>query len=203
MSLTETQICERLSVNRTQIYHYPNSPHLDSRGLASPAAVLVPLVLINRHWHLLYIRRAENSNDKHSGQVAFPGGRHEEDDPDLKTTALREAWEELGLVPEKVRVLGRLGDHFSVTNFQITPIVGKIPWPYPLRIDATEVSRWFTIPLRWLADPCNREIRQQQFGHQQCVLPVIYFHDYEGETLWGATARITVELLDRLDEHVR
>jgi 8-oxo-dGTP pyrophosphatase MutT (NUDIX family) len=169
-------------------------------GSTMRAAVLVPLIVINRSWHLLFIRRAENAHDAHSGQVAFPGGRYELDDPNLESTALREAREELGLPSEEVRLLGTLRDHYSVTNYRITPVVGRIPWPYPLQIDPLEVSRWFTIPVDWLANPANRELRAWRLSADNPALPVIYFRDYDGETLWGATARITVELIESLSE---
>ncbi|MEN8130687.1 MAG: CoA pyrophosphatase [Pseudomonadota bacterium] len=156
------------------------------------------MVTINKAWHLLFIRRADNDKDYHSGQVAFPGGRHETDDLSMESTALREAWEEVGLRPTDVHILGHLKDHVSTTSYRIRPIVGRVPWPYPLRIDKKEVSRCFTIPLDWLAMPDNRETRHRRFSRQQSLIPVIYFRDYEGEMLWGATAKITVELIDTL-----
>jgi 8-oxo-dGTP pyrophosphatase MutT (NUDIX family) len=199
MILTESLICARLKRNPkktgTPPFVFPKPA-----GPTTWAAVLVPLMLVNRSWHLLFIRRAENVHDDHSGQVAFPGGRHEPDDPNLESTALREAKEELGLPPDEVRLLGRLRDHYSVTNYRITPVVGRIPWPYPLQIDPLEVSRWFTIPVDWLANPANRELRAWKPSTDNAVFPVIYFRDYDGETLWGATARITVELIESLSE---
>ena len=199
MILTESLISDRLKrkqqTTETHPIAFPNP-----LGSTKQAAVLVPLILTNRSWHLLFIRRAENANDAHSGQVAFPGGRYEPDDPDLESTALREAREELGLPPDEVRLLGTLRDHYSVTNYRITPVVGRIPWPCPLRIDPLEVSRWFTIPVDWLANPSNRELRARKLSAEYPAFPVIYFRDYDGETLWGATARITVELIESLSD---
>jgi 8-oxo-dGTP pyrophosphatase MutT (NUDIX family) len=199
MILTESLISARLKrkpkKTGTLPFAFPKST-----GSTKWAAVLVPLMLINRSWHLLFIRRAENAQDDHSGQVAFPGGRHEPNDPNLESTALREAKEELGLPSDEVRLLGKLRDHYSVTNYRITPVVGRIPWPYPLQIDPLEVSRWFTIPVDWLANPANRELRAWKPSADNPAFPVIYFRDYDGETLWGATARITVELIETLSE---
>ncbi len=175
--------------------HHPYSINTTT---ATPAAVLIPLILKNKTWHLLYIRRAEIENDCHSGEVAFPGGYHESHDVNLKSTALREAKEELGLVPDDVNILGRLRDHFSITNFRISPFVGLIPWPYPLKIDEREVSRWFTMPLNWLATPSNRKILHQTLDSDHHPIPTVYFNPYDGETLWGATAKITVELIKTL-----
>ena len=197
MFLTKTQIAARLKskYRDAPINHHPYS---EANATATPAAVLMPLISIKQAWYLLYIRRAEIENDSHSGEVAFPGGYHESHDINLETTALREAQEELGLIPDDVKILGRLRDHLSVTNFRISPFVGLIPWPYPLQIDDREVSRWFTMPLHWLATPSNRKILPHTLHPDRHPIPTIYFNAYEGETLWGATARITVELIETL-----
>lgn len=197
-SLASTEIAKRLSQNiehSTVIHHHP---YTDDSATTVSAAVLVPMVSIEKSWHLLFIRRADNENDHHSGQVAFPGGHHDHDDSSLKNTALREAWEEVGLKPEDVHILGQLQDHVSTTRFRIRPIVGLVPWPYSLSIDKKEVSRYFTIPLDWLAIPENKEIRHWRSVEGRSLIPVIYFREYDGETLWGATARITVDLINTL-----
>ena len=156
------------------------------------------MLSVNRVWHLLYIRRANNKNDPHSGQVGFPGGLSEPADTDKESTALREAFEEIGLAPHDVRVLGRMNEHHSVTNFQVTPIVGIVPWPYTFSLQKTEVTHCFTIPLRWLADPTNHELRYRRLADSDMEIPVVYFRDFNGETLWGATARITINLIETL-----
>ena len=146
-------------------------------------------------WHILFIRRTSNSNDPHSGQVAFPGGGSDPGDRDAVDTALREANEELGLLPADVHILGRLMDFITVTGYRVTPIVASIPWPYPLILEAKEVNRAFTIPLDWLADSSNHEERQRTLRAPYQPVNVIYFKTYDGETLWGASARFTIELL--------
>jgi 8-oxo-dGTP pyrophosphatase MutT (NUDIX family) len=160
------------------------------------AAVLVPMLEREGDWHLLFIRRAENGDDYHSGQVAFPGGCFEPGDTDLQATALRETHEEIGLASEHVRLIGRLPDLISTTNYRITPFVGLIPWPCPLRLASSEVARAFTIPLTWLADPDNREV--YEYAAPSGTIPVIRFRPYTGEILWGATARMTVNLIQTL-----
>jgi 8-oxo-dGTP pyrophosphatase MutT (NUDIX family) len=146
----------------------------------------------------LYIRRTANAQDPHGGQVAFPGGAADPTDANLEETALREAFEEIGLHPVDVKILGRLIDFVTVTSYQVTPIVGVIPWPYPLSLAADEVSRVFTIPLDWLADPANREERLRSLPEPFKPIHVIYFSPYDGEILWGASARFTTELIARL-----
>ncbi len=114
-------------------------------------------------------------------------------------TALREAQEEIGLNPEDVETLGQLNPLFTVTQFLVTPVVGVIPWPYPLRTSPTEVARTFGVPIRWLADPGNLEVKEREPLIAGRSIRVYYFKEYEGETIWGVTARITVNLLQMLD----
>ncbi len=168
-------------------------------GPARPAAVLIPLLYTTEGWHLLYTRR--NSDlPEHSGQVSFPGGRSDPNDANPEETALREAYEEIGLSPADVRLLGRMNDFLTVTNYLVTPVIGVIPWPYQLQLADYEVSRAFTIPLSWLADPANQETHLRLLPEPYNPVPVIYFHEYDGEVLWGASARFTARLIEILDE---
>lgn len=159
------------------------------------AAVLVPFLVIQGRWHVLYIRRTLFDGDMHSGQVAFPGGAWDMCDSNPEEVALRETQEEIGLSTWRVRVLGRLGSMPTISSYLITPIVGVVPWPVNFCLAPTEVSRVFTIPLDWLADPANRETRLREVPSLGEHFEVIYFKPYEGELLWGASARITFSLL--------
>ncbi len=186
------------SFHRTQRNH-PTSefPQLTDfiQEAPRPAAVLIPLLQHDNNWHILYTRRNADLPE-HSGQVAFPGGRADPGDASPELTALREAWEEIGLNPADVTVLGRLNDFITVTNYLVTPIIGQIPWPYPLKLARNEVSRVFTIPLSWLAEPQNHEVRLRQLPQPYKPVSVIYFREYEGEVLWGASARFTLAFLE-------
>lgn len=162
-----------------------------------PAAVLIPFLLTDSAWHILFTRR-HSDLPEHSGQVAFPGGRADPEDTSPEHTALREAQEEIGLKPQDVRLLGRLQDYLTITNYRVTPVVGVIPWPYHLRPAEVEVSRVFTIPLDWLAQPGNHEARQRLLPSPHAPAKVIYFQPYDGEVLWGASARITLNLIQAL-----
>jgi 8-oxo-dGTP pyrophosphatase MutT (NUDIX family) len=174
-----------------------------------PAAVLIPLFLANSSgeenygWQVLLTRRTD-SVAEHQGQVAYPGGRADPTDTTPEMTALREAREEIGLNPTHVRILGRMNSLHTISNYLVTPIVGVIPWPFPVQLEETEVSRVFTIPLDWLADPLNHEIRNRSIPDSFARIlnmksyPVIYFQPYQEELLWGVSAEITLELINIL-----
>lgn len=83
----------------------------------------------------------------------------------------------------------------TVTQFLVTPIVGVIPWPYALRPDPVEVAGVFHVPLEWLADEAHLEIRLRDPLAGGPPVPVSFYRPYQGHTIWGATARITLELL--------
>ena len=157
------------------------------------AAVLVPLLWEDSQWSLLFTRRTERV-ESHKGQVSFPGGGCDEGELTPEETALREAQEEIGLNPAGVRILGRVAHMLTITSFHVTPVVGVIEWPAVFTVGAHEVARIFTIPLYWLADTRNR----WEFPIPGGSRSLIAFHPYDGELLWGATARMTVDFLKTL-----
>ena len=157
------------------------------------AAVLLPLVWYDEEWHLLFTRRTDTV-ESHKGQVSFPGGGCDEGETTAEQTALREADEEIGLNPNDVRVLGRLSNLITITYFRVTPVIGVVKWPTVFKVGEHEVARIFTIPLLWLANPSNR----WQFEMPGRARSLIAYHPYDGELLWGATARMTVDFLNVL-----
>ncbi len=158
------------------------------------AAVLIPLLQQDDEWHLLFTRRTDKV-ESHKGQVSFPGGGCDENETTPEETALREANEEIGIDPQKVRVLGRITNMITITSFRVTPVVGIIEWPTVLHLGKDEVERVFTIPLNWLAQKTNR----WEFTMPGRNRSLIVYHPYDGELLWGATARMTIDFLNVLD----
>ena len=157
------------------------------------AGVLVPVYARDGEPYLLFTRRSPTLST-HSGQISFPGGSRDPGDATLADTALREAHEELGIPPERVRVLGSLTPVFTVvSNFLITPVVG---WMGDDRISLApnphEVAEVIEAPLAALADPgIFHEEDWVRAGRPHAV----YFYDHGAYRIWGATARILHELL--------
>jgi len=192
ITLTEHQISQCL---QAAIRDNPSSDGFSEIALNEEtrlkcAAVLIPLVWFDEEWHLLYTRRTDTV-ESHKGQVSFPGGACDEGETTAEQTALREAEEEIGINPADVRVLGTLSNLITITYFRVTPVVGVVRWPAVFRVGMDEVARIFTIPLAWLANPSNR----WQFDLPGTDRSLIAFHPYDGELLWGATARMTVDFL--------
>ncbi len=158
------------------------------------AAVLVPLTYFQDEWHLLFTRRTDRV-ESHKGQVSFPGGACDEGETTPEQTALREANEEIGMDPSDVVVLGRLSRLITISSYRVSPIVGVIPWPYAFKISGGEVARVFTIPLLWLANRNN----YWEFFQRDSERSLIAYHPYDGELLWGATARMTIGFLKTID----
>ena len=193
MNLTEEFISKRLQTALASAG--PSSDGYAEIELADEsqlkcAAVLVPLVRQGGEWHILFTRRTDRV-ESHKGQVSFPGGTCDEGETTPEQTALREAEEEIGIDPSDVKVLGRLANLITISFFRVTPVVGVLTWPTVFRVGEHEVARVFTIPLLWLANPMNR----WEFTMPGRNRTLIAFHPYDGELLWGATARMTVDFL--------
>jgi 8-oxo-dGTP pyrophosphatase MutT (NUDIX family) len=165
----------------------------DKERLSRHAAVLIPMFKQDDDYRVLFTKRT-NTVEAHKGQISFPGGRVDERDGSLLETALREAYEEIGLLSKDVMVLGRTDDMRTVaSNYIVHPFVGFIPHPYSFEINTDEVAKLISVPLEIFLDGSS-------------TIPVDYqeniYHGlaytYEGEVIWGATARIIDNLVDIL-----
>jgi 8-oxo-dGTP pyrophosphatase MutT (NUDIX family) len=161
------------------------------------AAVLLPLY----GWPddepgLVFTERRADMR-RHAGEISFPGGRHDPEDADLSATALREAQEEIGLDPAMVELGEELpATNTFVTGYRIHPFVGRIPHPRELDLqpNPAEVETVLTFSLDVLRE--SYEIRRLVRRGVPIYTPT---YEIEGQLIWGATARILGDLLDRLD----
>jgi len=168
---------------------------MEQTGAAlTPASVLMPIVERADELMMLFTRRTAHLRS-HSGQISFPGGRAEPADPSPESTALRETQEEIGLAPERVRLLGRLADYSTRTGYRITPVVGAVATPFELRPDAGEVDEVFEVPLSFLLDPRNHQRHSRVFQGETRWFYAIPYRDYY---IWGATAGMLVNLYRHL-----
>ncbi len=159
-----------------------------------PAAVLVPLYVRERELFTLFTRRSDTV-EHHKGQISFPGGVKEPGDANLWTTAIREAEEEVGIPRASVRLLGALPRLVTVTDFEVSPFVGAVPYPTPFAPHREEVEQILEIPVSYLLDPRAVEERPVRWNGRD-VMTLVYH--YQGHTVWGATARILADLLEAL-----
>ena len=161
---------------------------------AIQAAVLVPLINRNSGITVLFTQRTAHLAD-HAGQISFPGGRVEAGDMSTQDTALREAEEEIGLPRSRVDVLGMLQDYYVPTGFRVTPVVGLIEAPFPVKLDSFEVEEIFEVPLQFFLDPANHERHNMSY---QGKPRQYYAMPYQGRFIWGATAGILYSLYQAL-----
>jgi len=191
------------------LYQNSDLPLADPTRLAASstrarlAAVLIPLIWQHGQWQVLFIRRTENAQDRHSGQVAFPGGARDPDDQSAVDTALRETFEEIGIPASDICVVGELDTYTTSSQYQVTPVIGTVNWPVPVIPAPDEVARVFYIPLAWLNNNNNFTVRPHDVpvaGDRRRQHPVIYFDRYEDELLWGASARMTLNFCHALEK---
>jgi 8-oxo-dGTP pyrophosphatase MutT (NUDIX family) len=117
----------------------------------------------------------------------------DEEDVDLRRTALREAFEEIGLKEDTVHILGVLDDIVTITEFIVTPFVGVFPYPYPFELSPIEISELIEVPFASLLDP-------DRFGEKEIIQigqkRMVQAYQYKHHNIWGATARILRQFLD-------
>jgi 8-oxo-dGTP pyrophosphatase MutT (NUDIX family) len=163
-------------------------------GPARPAAVLIPLYVREKALWTLFTKRT-NLVEHHKGQISFPGGGAHASDANLWETAVRETEEEIGVPRAGVKILGALPKLVTVTDFEISPFVGAIPYPVEMTPHVGEVEEIIEVPLSYLLDPMVVEQRPVKWKGRD-VLTLVYH--YKGHAIWGATARILADFLTAL-----
>ena len=151
-----------------------------------PAGVLVPIVERDGDLNLILTRRSAKLAE-HSGQVAFPGGRKDAEDFDLKQTALREAHEEIGLEEKYVDVIGAGDNYQTNSGYVVKPILGFVEPRANFRKNEGEVADIFEIPFSYAFDVKNQK---QEFFKNAGETRYYYAINYDGHFVWGVTAAI-------------
>ncbi|SDM10417.1 8-oxo-dGTP pyrophosphatase MutT, NUDIX family [Halogranum gelatinilyticum] len=160
------------------------------------AAVLAPVIDRDGEPHILFTKRADHLGE-HAGQMSFPGGGEEPSDDDLQATALREANEEIGLPPAAADVVGRLDDIQTVTEYSVRPFVGRVP-DMEFTPDEREVAEIAVLSVADLTDLDNYESERRDHPFYGDIR--LHFFHVDGYTVWGATGRMLVQLLELTTE---
>jgi 8-oxo-dGTP pyrophosphatase MutT (NUDIX family) len=164
-------------------------------GEAPPVPAAVLAAVVDRAEPTMLFTKRNEALRSHPGQIAFAGGRADPDDRDPIDTALREAWEEIGMPREAVRVIGCDATYRTVTNFAIVPVLAVVPPDLPLAAREVEVADIFEVPLAHLLDPANQLRRSAMFQGAERQYYEILWQD---RRIWGATAAMIVNLARRI-----
>ena len=167
-----------------------------SKRKLTAAAVLLPIIFQKEGPEVVLTKRAKTLKH-HAGQIAFPGGKVEEFDLSETQTAIRESFEEVGLQRKGVKVLGMLPRHETLTGYLISPFVGLISNPQKLNPEASEVSEIFSVPLKFLLNKDNMQVKSYKLNGIERGYFVIPYGPYY---IWGATARIIKSFSDLIGE---
>ncbi len=197
----DSRVGGRVGLDREEIRRRiaPYCPPVDVDNLFSgpgvPAAVLIGMVGHPEGPSVILTHRQPFLKN-HASEISLPGGRIEPTDQHPETAALRETFEEVGVSPDRVELLGCLPPYMTVTDFRVYPFVGWIVPPVKFVIDEAEVAEVFEMPLDFLLDSANHR-RETAFlrgeDHEFYVL------DYQDHRVWGATAGMLINLADILN----
>ena len=174
--------------------HYPKTKSPLNQNLI-PSSVIVLIIKIDSIYKILLNKRTNNVHD-HKGEISFPGGRQDKDDLDILSTGLREFEEEMGISYSKIDIIGRLSDVVTSSNYLITPYVATAYSKLNFSPNPEEVDLIIEVPIKELRkyDNLRSEIRVTNDK------PIKYTcYSYQGNLIWGATARILTELLTMVE----
>jgi 8-oxo-dGTP pyrophosphatase MutT (NUDIX family) len=174
--------------------HWDGTAHQPNLSLKS-AAVLLPIVEHGDTDCALILTRRTAHLNHHAGQICLPGGRRDSPCERPHLTALREAWEEIGLAADYIEVVGYLDNYITQTGFIITPVVGFVRQGFQLQADYFEVADIFEVPLSTIVEPNNYQPQSRLYQGQ---LHHYYALDYRQYHIWGATAGILYNFARRI-----
>jgi 8-oxo-dGTP pyrophosphatase MutT (NUDIX family) len=184
----------REAIRQVMASHQPQRIQPEGRP---EAAVLLLIYEKHDEPHVLFTLRTYLV-ETHKGQISFPGGAADPDDDDLRFTALRETYEEVGVQREDVEVVGQLDDWPSISGFVVTPYVGFLHGrvPYRFRPNRHEVAELIEVPLSHLLDESNTTEEVRHVGGRDVLM---HSYVFKKHVIWGLTARILRQFLDLLE----
>ena len=192
MQQVQQTISPALLVEKLRTALHGRTPVAEASDGAKPAGVLVPLQYHDGAWHIILNVRS-NHVGQHKGEIAFPGGRLEPEDATMTDCALRECWEEMGIRPEDVDILGEMDAKLTRTNFLVWPTVGIVPHPYDFRPDPREVAEVVEVPLDLIVDGSAARHEARLLDDGTLLRRMAFGHgDY---LVFGATAWILGDLV--------
>lgn len=158
------------------------------------AAVLVPIIDQDEPELVLTLRARDLAH--HPGQVSFPGGAMEHADSTAVETAMRETHEEIGVAATSIRPIGFLDRFDTISDYRVLPVVGLLDPGLQWVVDRTEVEEVFTVPFSYIADPSRFKRTQREY---KGVEHTIWSLTWDGHVIWGVTAAIIRNLVDRME----
>jgi 8-oxo-dGTP pyrophosphatase MutT (NUDIX family) len=172
------------------------NPHKSVSDPALTPAAVTLLLYPKDGQHCVLMQKRSQQVEHHKGEISFPGGMRDESDVDLRFTALREAHEEMGILPEDVDLLGQIDDVSTISNFVVSTFVGTIPYPYEFTTSEVEVAAVLEVPLSSLLDKANRR-DDVRLVNGKLNYASAFAHD--GHIIFGATAKILDQFLALLE----
>lgn len=169
-------------------------------ALLAPAEVTIPAAvlaaIVDRADPAMLFTTRTATLRTHAGQVAFPGGRIDPEDAGPIAAALREAEEEIGLPRDRVEVIGTADPFHTISGFSVTPVLGVVPPDLPLLPHDIEVADWFEVPLSYLLDTANHQVRAGLWqGRERRYYEILW----QERRIWGATAAMVIDIARRLE----
>ncbi|PLX41174.1 MAG: CoA pyrophosphatase [Deltaproteobacteria bacterium] len=165
--------------------------HVEPPGAHDPAAVALTLLNSENGIEVLFTKRTDDV-EHHKGEISFPGGRMDPGDASLTDAALRETWEEVGIEPHELEVLGYMDDRISISGYLVTPVVVYLEREnYPLKPQPREVDEIIRVPLSHLVNPDNYRLDTSTYPGM-----AIHRFTWEQHEIWGLTGAIMNQFLE-------
>lgn len=158
------------------------------------SAVMILIMNKGGKAHVFLTKRTDKVGT-HKGHVSLPGGRFEREDENIMRTAIRETFEEVGIAPDDIDIIGQFDEFFSIGGFHVSTFVGSVDYPYQYKINEEEIEDCLEVPLSIFYDKEYDKIEHFQFRGEKMD---VYYYYYNSFTIWGLTARILTDFADKV-----